>query len=79
MQLCFCSRLKLDNLRYRLKRWREVTAREFPDRPDLLAVIPTEEDITIAKLATGGAITTDTCNSIRKAFMFHTGPIIYPP
>ena len=52
----------------RLRRWREVTAREFPNRPDLLELIPNERSIDLTKLTTGdgGAITTDTCNSARK-------------
>ena len=53
-------------MKHRLTRWREVTEREFPDRPDLLALIPIADSIDIAKLGNDGAITTDTCNSARK-------------
>ena len=53
-------------LKHRLNRWREVTAREFPDNPDLLELIPTVDDIDLKKLANVGAITTDTCNSAQK-------------
>lgn len=48
-----------------MNRWREVTAREFPDRPDLLELIPDVDTINIKKL-TDGAVTTDTCNSAQK-------------
>jgi len=48
-----------------LNRWREVTAREFPNRPDLLELIPDVDTINIKKL-TDGAVTTDTCNSAQK-------------
>ena len=43
-----------------------MTAREFPDRLDLLALIPDVDKIDINKL-TDGAVTTDTCNSARKS------------
>ena len=58
--------LQLDNLKCRLKRWKEVTAREFPDRPDLLAMIPDPDSIDITKLTDGG-VTTETCTSARKS------------
>ena len=63
--VCF-SIPQLDNLKNRLRRWREVTAREFLDRPDLLAMIPLPNDITLSKLGDGGAVITDTCNAARK-------------
>ena len=53
-------------MKHQITRWREVTEREFPDRPDLLALIPIADSIDIAKLGNDGAITTDTCNSARK-------------
>ena len=43
-----------------------MTIREFPDRSDLLELIPDMSSIDISKL-TDGAVTTDTCNSARKA------------
>ena len=58
--------MQLDNLKIRLNRWREITAREFPGRPDLLDRIPKADGISITKLGNGGAITTDTCNAARK-------------
>ena len=39
--------------------------REFPNQPDLLALIPDTDKIDIKKL-TNRCITTDTCNSARK-------------
>jgi len=47
------------------KRWTEVPAREFLDRPDLLALIPDTDKIDIKKL-TDGCITTDTCHPAHK-------------
>ena len=50
-----------------MKRWKEVTAREFPDRPDLLELIPDIDEINIDKLGKGKAtLITDTCNAARK-------------
>ena len=43
-----------------------MTDREFPNRPDLLEMIPLPEDITLSKLGDGGAVITDTCNTARK-------------
>ena len=43
-----------------------MTIREFPERSDLLELIPDMSSIDISKL-TDGAVTTDTCNSARKA------------
>ena len=37
----------------------------YPDRPDLLDVIPTSEDLSLSKLAKGFTMT-DTCNTARK-------------
>ena len=57
--------MQIDNLKHRLKRWREITTREFPDRPDLLEMIPLPEDITLSKLGDGGAVITDTARKLR--------------
>ena len=57
---------QLDKLKDRLKRWKEVTMREFTDRPDLLLLIPDPDSINIDKLGDGGTITTDTCNAEHK-------------
>ena len=51
--------------RDRLTAWRAVTARQYPGREDLLALIPLATDLTLAKLAKGGYLTTDTCNPAR--------------
>ena len=61
----FCP--QLSNLKDRLQHWRDVTAREFPDRPDLLELIPHPDEIDVCKLGMGGVINTDTCNAARKA------------
>ena len=62
--------MQLEILKQSLKRWREVTAREFPNRPDLLQMIPTPNGIDIEKLGNGGALSSDTCNSARKTRQF---------
>ncbi len=48
-----------------LDQWRAVTEEMYPDRPDLLDVIPTSEDLSLSKLAKGFTMT-DTCNTARK-------------
>ena len=60
-----CLLFQLENLKVRLQRWKEVTEREFPDRPDLLVLIPDVDTIDIKKLS-DGAVTTDTCNGAQK-------------
>ena len=57
---------QLDKLKDRLKRWKEVTMREFPDRPDILLLITDPDSNNIDKLGEGGTITTDTCNAAQK-------------
>lgn len=52
--------------RLMLEEWLEVTQVLYPDRPDLWALIPKSEELTIAKLARSGWIMTDTCNAARK-------------
>ena len=52
--------------RLMLEEWLEVTKELYPDRPDLWALIPKAEALTIAKLAKSGWIMTDTCNAARK-------------
>ena len=54
---------QLDKLKDRLKRWKEVTMREFTDRPDILLLITDPYSINIDKLGDGVTITTDTCNA----------------
>ena len=50
-----------------LEQWREVTAFEFTNRPDLLDMISTPNIIYISNLGNYGALSSDTCNSARKA------------
>ena len=57
---------QLDKLKDFLKRWKEVTMREFTDRPDLFLLIPDPDRINIDKLGDGGTITTDICNAAQK-------------
>ena len=45
-----------------LKRWREVTEREFPE---LVHLIPHPEEVDMNKLE-GGSSMTDTCSTARK-------------
>ena len=52
-------------MRKQIERWREVTAREYPDRPELLEYIPTSDQIDINKLIEG-TTSTDTCNTAQK-------------
>ena len=54
---------QLDKLKDHLKRWKEVTMREFPDRPNILLLILDPDSINVDKLCDGGIITTDTCNA----------------
>lgn len=58
--------LQLNSLKDRLRCWKEVTAREFPNRPDLLQQIPDPDLISIDKLGENGVITKDTCNAAQK-------------
>ena len=57
---------QLDKLKDSLKCWKEVTMREFPDKPDILLLIPDPYIINIDKLGDCGTITTDTCNAAQK-------------
>ena len=52
-----------------------MAQREFPDRPDLLELIPSPDSINVDKLVDGGTITTDTCNAtqkVRRLLVEHT-------
>ena len=51
--------------RLMIQRWRNLTAKLYPNRPDLLAQIPMAHELTLAKLAKGGWVMTDTCNAAR--------------
>ena len=73
IHLTFVARMALKTshlykLKDSLKRWKEVTMREFPERPDLLLLIPHPDSINIDNLGDGGTITTDTCNAEQKVF-----------
>ena len=49
-----------------LETWHEVTVREYPNRPDLILLLPKAGKLLVAKLAMGGWLMTDTCNPARK-------------
>ena len=57
--------LQLDKLNHSLTRWRDITKRKFPGRPDLLDMIPQPDSINIYKLGEGGTISIDMCNSAK--------------
>ena len=58
--------IHLTKLKHHLQRWKQVTARDFPDRSDPLDIIPSPDSIGINNLGDGGTITTYTCNTVRK-------------
>ena len=58
--------IHLTKLKHHLQRWKKVTAREFPDIPDLLDMIPSPDSIDINKIGESVTINTDTCNAARK-------------
>lgn len=53
-----------------LQKWRNVTAKMYPDRPDLLlsekSGLPEKAQLTLAKLGKGGGVMTDGCSKARK-------------
>ena len=49
-----------------LKACKQVTKRMYPNRLDLLALIPGLSKLTLPKLTKGGWVTTDTCNPARR-------------
>ena len=49
-----------------LDNWRDVTSRMYPNRPDLLALIPSSSLLTLAKLSNKSLLMTDTCATARK-------------
>ena len=51
-----------------LDKWRDLTSRMYPNRPDLMARIPKANELTIDKLADGGWVMTDTYNDGRKYY-----------
>ena len=65
-QLFSYIHIQIDILKQSIRRWREVTANEFPNMTDLLHMIPTPNGIDISKLGNGGALSSNTCNSARK-------------
>ena len=58
-----------------LDRWRDLTSRMFLNQPDLIARIPQATKLTIAKLADGGWLMTDTFNTARKYCRLLVGSI----
>ena len=58
--------IHLTKINHHFQQWKQVTSREFPDRSNLLDMIPLPDSIDIKKLGDGGIITTDTCNDSRK-------------
>lgn len=58
--------LSFQSGRIMIQRWRDLTAKLYPNRPDLLERIPKAHELTLAKLAHGGCVMTDTCNAARK-------------
>ena len=54
---------KLNVLKKRLRRLREVVQEKFPEE---LHLLPSENNVDISKMGYGGAITTDTCNSAKQ-------------
>jgi hypothetical protein len=54
---------QIHNLKVQLTRWREITARDFPE---MLNSIPQVNDINLEKLGDNGSVMTDTCNGAQK-------------
>ena len=46
--------------------WRNITKELYPDRPDLLALIPRGSQLALTKLGKHGFTMTDTCDTARK-------------
>ena len=55
--------IHINKLKHHIQRWKQVTAREFPDISDLFYMIPSPDRIYINNLGDGSTITTDTCNA----------------
>ena len=64
--ILFIFTIQLTNLKHHLQQWKQVTARDFPDRSDILDMITFPDNIDITKIGDSGTITTDTCNAARK-------------
>ena len=58
---------EIEKMNRSLARWREVTEREFPGDSYLLDCIPKQGSAHLGKIGKNSAITSDTCNSARKA------------
>ena len=54
---------QIRGLKVQLTRWREITARDFPE---MLNSIPQLNDINVEKLGDNGSVMTDTCNGAQK-------------
>ncbi len=49
-----------------LEGWRATTTTLFPQCPELLNLVPCPNELTLAKLAKDGVVSTDNCNAARK-------------
>ena len=49
-----------------LTQWRDAQLKLYPDRPDLLEMIPKATQLSISKLGFGSFTTTDTCSTAQK-------------
>ena len=58
--------IQLTKINHHLQQWKQVTAREFPYRSDILNMITSSDIIDINKLGGSGTITTDTCKPAHK-------------
>jgi hypothetical protein len=54
---------QIHNLKVKLTRWREITARDFPE---MLSSIPQVIYISLEKLGDNWSVMTDTCNGAQK-------------
>ena len=52
--------------REHLEDWRKVTEQMYPDRQEIINLIPPSSDLTLTKLADHGVVMTDTCDTARK-------------
>ena len=48
-----------------LEEWKKEAQRMYPNRPDLMQLIPDSKELTIAKLTQGGVLMTDNCDTVR--------------
>ncbi|KAL7546176.1 hypothetical protein ACHAWF_015185 [Thalassiosira exigua] len=60
----------------KLQHWRSVTAREFPDRPDLVELIPDPKEIDACKLGEGGGLSPPTRATLLTKFVVYLEQVI---